>query len=65
MRRTSGGASIITIAIGIAAIVGEVKCIVKFCECDFKEPYKAECIYGIGAISGFGAVIGYLDIKDN
>ncbi len=53
--------TIIVIAIWIAAIVGEVLCVVKFFSCDFKESYKAECIYGFSAICGVGAVVGYMD----
>ncbi len=46
----------------IAALVGEVSCIVKFINCDFKESYKAEVIYGVGVVTGLGSVIGYLDL---
>jgi hypothetical protein len=45
----------------VAAIIGEVTCIVKFFRCDFKESYKAEMVYAVGACTGLGAVIGYMD----
>lgn len=51
----------IIMIIWIAAIIGEVLCIVKFFKCDFKESYKAECIYGFSAITGIGAITGYMD----
>lgn len=64
MKKTINWISIIYIALIIAGITGEVKCIIKFCQCDFKPSYKAEIIYGLGVVTGFGAVIGYMDIKD-
>lgn len=51
----------IIIIIYVAAIIGEISCIVKFFSCDFKESYKAECIYGFSAITGIGTVTGYMD----
>lgn len=53
---------IIYVAFIIAALVGEVKCIVKMCQCDFEPSYKAEVFYTIGTFTGAGAVIGYLDL---
>lgn len=49
----------------VAYLIGEVLCIVKFVKSDFEPSYKREFIYGLGAISDLGGVIGYLDIKDN
>lgn len=57
-------ASIFIIIIYIAALVGEVLCIVKFFQCDFKESYKAEIIYGFSAITGIGAVTGWMDFGE-
>lgn len=45
-------------------IVGEVKCIVKAVNCNWKPTGKAEIIYTVGACTGTGAIIGYIDIKD-
>ena len=45
----------------IIVLVGEVKCIIKFFSCDFKESYKAEIIYGVSMATGLGAVVGYMD----
>jgi len=49
-------------AIAIALIVGEVKCIIKFVQCDFEPSYKAEAIYGLAVITGAGCIVGYLDL---
>lgn len=55
---------IFIIAIWVAAIIGEVRCIYEFFTSDFEPSYKRECIYGFSAVCGLGAVVGYLDIED-
>ena len=40
---------------------GWAQCIYKFCNCDFKESYKAEIIYGTGIVTGLGGVIGWFN----
>lgn len=48
----------------IALAVGEVLCIIKFFKCDFdstKTSNKAEWVYGISAVTGIGAITGYMD----
>ena len=50
--------------IQIALIIAWVWCTVRFVPCDFKAPYKAEAIYGIGIVTGLGGVIGYINIPD-
>lgn len=52
---------IIVIILWALAFIGEVQCIIKFFECDFKESYKAEIIYGVSMCTGIGAVVGYMD----
>ena len=42
-------------------IIGEIMCIVKFVKCDFEPSYKAEIVYGVGAVSGLGGIIGWFD----
>jgi len=56
--------TLIYFAILVTLIVGEVMCIVKFIRSDFEPSYKRELVYGIGVVTGFGAIIGYLDIPD-
>jgi len=47
-----------------AIIFGEIRCIYKFCRSDFEPSYKREIIYGVGAFTGFGAIIGYFNFED-
>jgi len=59
------GVVIVYTAVVILALAGWVGNIVKFAGCDFKSPYKAEVIRGVGIIVPVvGAVTGYLDIED-
>lgn len=47
------------------AIIGEVRCIYRFCTSDFKPSYKRELIYGVGMVAGYGIIMGYIpEIKD-
>lgn len=45
-----------------AYVVGYVRCVVKFVQCDFAPSYKAEVIYGAGVFTGLGGVVGWFDI---
>ena len=51
-------------AIIIGGLVGEVKCIIKMCQCNWAPIGKAEIIYTAGTFTGLGAIVGYLDIQD-
>lgn len=53
--------SILIIALWLALIIGEIRCIYKFFSCDFEPSYKAEMIYGFSTITGLGVVVGWLD----
>lgn len=64
MKKSFGVASVVMLLIYVALIVGYIKDIVKLVKCDFEAPYKAEVIYGVGAVTGLGAIIGYIDIPD-
>lgn len=57
-------AFIVMVLITILLFVGYVRGIVKFVQCDFKAPYKAEVIYGVGMVTGLNAVIGWFNIAD-
>lgn len=48
----------------VVMLIGYIKDIVKLCHCDFKAPYKAEALYIVGACTGLGGVIGYININD-
>lgn len=55
---------VITFIIWLLLIIGYVKCVIKFVQCDFELSYKAEAIYGIGLCTGLGSIVGWLDIPD-
>lgn len=55
---------VIYTAIIIAALVGEVKCIIKAIDCNWEPVGKAEIVYTVASLTGFGAIVGYMDIKD-
>jgi len=55
----------IFVLIGVMALIGYVRCVVKFIQCDFEEPHRAEVIYGVGTFTGIGAVIGWFNINDD
>lgn len=50
------------VVVGLGA--GYVRGVVKIVHCDFKAPYKAEVLYGVGICTGLGAVIGWFNIAD-
>ena len=56
---------IVAVVIYIALAYGYIANLVKFVQCDFEDPYKAEVIRGIGVvIPPVGVVCGYLTIED-
>ena len=46
------------------ALVGEVKCIIKAVNCNWEPIGKSEIIYTAAACTGFGAIVGWIDIED-
>jgi hypothetical protein len=46
-------------------IIGEIKCIIKAVNCNWEPIGKSEIIYTAAACTGFGAIVGWIDIKDN
>jgi hypothetical protein len=63
--KTSMVLVLIYVAIVIAAITGEVKCIIKAIDCNWEPVGKAEIIYTGASLTGLGCVVGYIDIQDN
>lgn len=55
---------IVIVVIWALAIIGEVRCIYQFFTSDFEASYKREMIYGFSAITGIGAIVGYINIAD-
>jgi hypothetical protein len=51
-------------AIIIAALVGEVKCIIKAIDCNWEPVGKAEIVYTGASLTGLGCIVGYLNIQD-
>ena len=48
----------------VLVLVGEIKCVYKAIKCNWEPIGKAEIIYTAAAFTGFGAIVGYLDIED-
>lgn len=55
---------VIQLVIAIALLVGEVKCIYKAFTCNWEPIGKAEILYTVGACTGVGGIIGYINIED-
>jgi hypothetical protein len=55
---------IIYLAIAIALLVGEIKCIIKMIDCNWEPIGKAEVIYTAATFTGVGCIVGYMDIQD-
>tara|TARA_R110000803_G_scaffold11769_1_gene34916 strand:+ start:876 stop:1061 length:186 start_codon:yes stop_codon:yes gene_type:complete len=56
--------AIIIGAIILLALIGEIKCIVKAASCNWSPIGKAEVIYTASAFTGFGAIVGWVNIED-
>ena len=55
------GIFVIVVTLGL---VGWVKGVVNLCNCDFKPSYEAEVVYAFGTVTGFGAVVGWMDFGE-
>lgn len=55
---------IFIILIWILGLIGEISCIYKAVTCNWEPIGKAEILYTVGACTGAGAIIGWIDIKD-
>lgn len=60
----SGTFIIIYIALVIFLFIGEVKCIYKAFTCNWEPIGKAEIIYTVGACTGLGTIVGWIEIED-
>jgi hypothetical protein len=56
--------SILFLVIWVLAIIGEVRCIYKAFTCNWEPIGKAEIIYTGAAFTGFGAIVGWVNIED-
>ena len=48
----------------IFILVGDVMCVVKAVRCDWNPVGKAEILYTGAALTGLGAVVGWINIED-
>lgn len=55
---------VVYVAIIVALLIGEVKCIIKAIQCNWEPVDKAEIIYTGASLTGLGAIVGYIDIQD-
>jgi len=55
---------LVFVTLGILGLIGEVKCIMKAAQCNWEPIGKAEIVYTGAALTGFGAIVGWLDIED-
>ena len=62
--RTSIIGIIFYLAITVALLVGEIKCIIKMIDCNWEPIGKAEVIYTGATFTGLGCIVGYMDIQD-
>lgn len=56
-----------SVAIGLLSaflFIGEVRCVIKAVKCDWDPVGKAEVIYTAAALTGFGSIVGWMNIKD-
>jgi hypothetical protein len=58
------GLALVTITLVLLPIIGEVLCIYKAVKCNWEPVGKAEMVYTVSAITGLGAIVGYIDIQD-
>lgn len=56
--------AIVYLVLVVLVVVGEIKCIIKALECNWEPIGKAEIIYTGSALTGLGAVVGWIDIED-
>lgn len=64
--RTFTFTSIFIVALWLFAIIGEVVCIVKAINSDWSNDtsWKREVVYTVSALTGIGAVVGWVNIED-
>lgn len=58
------GLALVSIALVLLPLIGEVLCIYKAVKCNWEPVGKAEIIYTGAALTGLGCIVGYIDIQD-
>lgn len=64
LKGLSGMGCVIALVVIAMLLIGEVKCVVKAVRCDWNPVGKAEVIYTGAALTGLGAIVGWIDIED-
>lgn len=49
----------------VLCFIGEIRCFYKAFTCNWDPVGKAEIVYTASALTGFGFIVGWIDIKDN
>ena len=65
IKRATGFGCVLQLALILFILVGEVKCVVKAVRCDWNPVGKAEVLYTGAALTGLGAIVGWIDIEDS
>ncbi len=55
---------ILIIIFWLLAVIGEIRCIYKVFTCNWEPIGKAEVVYTVGACTGLGAIVGWINIED-
>jgi len=63
-KRATGIGCVLQLALIIFVLVGEVRCVVKAVKCDWNPVGKAEVLYTGAAVTGLGAIVGWINIPD-
>lgn len=56
--------SVAYILLLMGLLFGEARCIYKAVKCNWEPVGKAEVIYTASSVTGFGCIVGYIDIED-
>ena len=62
--KTEIALALILSAIITILLIGEIRCISKAISCNWDPIGKAEIVYTGASLTGFGCVVGYIDIQD-
>lgn len=62
--KTNMKKGIVIVALFAAAIIGEVKCVIKAIDCNWEPVGKAEIVYTVASLTGLGCIVGYINIED-
>ena len=64
MEKSGCVVGLISLAISVFLLIGEVKCIIKMIDCNWDPIGKSEILYTVGTFTGLGSIIGWINIED-